>query len=157
MNVANDRRTRLWESLIALGATPEALEAAEREGRLPALATELALWPGGERITVAEAARRSGVSESVVRTALLRLGLAVPGEGEARLAAPAVDALLVLRGGADLFGEDVILQFTRVVGAACSAVAEAGAVRKTRENRLGSLSATRSFPIRKLIVADVLL
>lgn len=125
MTTADDRRELLRGSLIALGASPEELDAAEREGRLPLLATELALWPGRERITVAEAARRSGVPESIVRTALLRLGLAVPGEGEARLTAPAVDALLVFRGGADLFGEDVILQFTRVVGAACSAIAEA--------------------------------
>jgi len=119
-----DRRADLLQALLALGATAEEIGAAERENRLALLAYELTLWPDRERLTVAEAAARSGMSEDIVRAALLRLGLPDPGD-EAALATRSVDALGVLRGGMEVFGADLMLQFTRVVGAACASIAEA--------------------------------
>ncbi len=82
------------------------------------------LWPDATRLTVAEVARRAGVSEELTRRARRMFGAVDPGD-EALCRVPEIEMIGSFAAGAALFGEERTLQFTRVMGTSAAAVAEA--------------------------------
>jgi adenylate cyclase len=118
-----DERKALLEYLTERGATLERMMEAHQVASLPGVAGELALGPKPPTISVEELAATCGVPEPRVRRILLAAGLPVSdGDGLPD------DIQTVVAGfeqGSALMGEDAILAFTRVLGAAATNVAEA--------------------------------
>ncbi len=119
---AHDRRA-LLEYLTARGATEEQLVEAQRLGRLPAVAGDLVLGNGSATVSVDELARRHHVAPARVERILLAAGLPV----DAQSAVPATlePLLSAFEAGAQLMGDEAILAFSRVLGAAATNIAEA--------------------------------
>lgn len=119
---AGERRS-LLEFLTARGATTDQLVEAHRLGRLPAVAGDLVM--GAEQVTVPmhEVAARCGVPVERVPRVLLALGL--PVADDSALPEDWVALISAFEQGAALMGDDAILAFTRVVGAAAMNIAEA--------------------------------
>jgi class 3 adenylate cyclase len=118
-----DDRLALLEYLSARGATLQQLVDAERLGALPAVASELVLARRPDTLSVPEVASRVGLPLETVARVFLAAGL--PLAEDTRLP-DGLDALLsAFAQGVALMGEDAILAFTRVLGAAATNVAEA--------------------------------
>jgi adenylate cyclase len=116
-------RIALLEYLTARGATLEQMVEAHRLGGLPAVAGDLVVGSGQSALSVEEIAAGAGVTEDRVRRVLLASGL--PATVDSTLPADVVDLVSAFEQGAALMGEDAILAFTRVLGAAAITVAEA--------------------------------
>src|SRR6267142_1441602 len=106
-----EQRLELIAYLKSLGFSDEQLAA--NENRLFTLASRRVLFGDEERVTVAEIAAMAGCEESLVRKVRLAAGLREAG----------LLGSFVL--GAELLGDDVLLQFTRVLGSATAGLAEA--------------------------------
>jgi adenylate cyclase len=119
---AAERRV-LLEYLVDRGATIAQMVEAHRLGSLPGLAGELALGPEAPLVSVEDLAARCGVPAERVRRVMLAAGLPVgPGDTLPE------DLEAVVGGfelGSALMGEEAILAFSRVLGAAASNIAEA--------------------------------
>jgi len=74
-------------------------------------------------VTVDEIAARAGLPASRVTRTLLAAG--IPARHETEVPADLVSVMAAFEQGADLMGEEAILAFTRVLGAAANNVAEA--------------------------------
>ena len=116
-------RLALLEYLTARGATLEQMVEAHRLGSLPAVAGDLVVGSGRATLSVEEIAGDAGVPEDRVRRVLLAAGL--PATADSTLPADLVDVVSAFEQAAALMGDDAILAFTRVLGAAASTVAEA--------------------------------
>jgi adenylate cyclase len=116
-------RLALLEYLTARGATLEQMVEAHRLGGLPAVAGDLVVGSGRSALSVEEIAVDAGVTEDRLRRVLLASGL--PATVDSTLPADLVDVVSAFEQGAALMGEDAILAFTRVLGAAAITVAEA--------------------------------
>jgi adenylate cyclase len=116
-------RHELIAYLVGLGATLDDLER-ERD-QLPALASVLAMWPSHERVDLAEASRRSGIDPRVIVRVWRASGLLDPTDRGAVFTTRDVEMFGVLGAGIELLGEEVMIQFMRVLGAAAQRVAEA--------------------------------
>jgi class 3 adenylate cyclase len=116
-------RIALLEYLTSRGATLEQMVEAHRLGGLPAVAGDLVVGSGRSSLSVEEIAVGAGVTEDRVRRVLLAAGL--PATSDSTLPADLVDVVAAFEQGAALMGDDAILAFTRVLGAAASTVAEA--------------------------------
>jgi len=116
-------RLELIEYLLSLGATiQDILEAGDD---LPVVASMVAMRPGKERLTLAEAADRAGVPVETARRIWRAGGLPEP-EPDAHACTEAdVEVLRTFLAGQELFGETVTLQMARVVGSAVARVADA--------------------------------
>jgi adenylate cyclase len=90
---------------------------------LPALVSDLAFRPG-DRLTFADAVERTGLDPEVIRKVNLAAGLPNLGEGSV-FTHEEVTTLLIFRAGIELFGEDAVLQFTRVIAASLIRIADA--------------------------------
>jgi adenylate cyclase len=88
------------------------------------LAGDLAVRPG-ERMTLAEAAKRAGVSPELVARARVASGLAPVTPEEAAFTLGDVESFVNFAAAAAIFGEKAMLQFIRVVGASVARIAEA--------------------------------
>jgi adenylate cyclase len=119
---ADDRRA-LLEYLTARGASLEQMAEAHRLGSLPAVAGELATETDVPQVTVKEIAERSGIDVPRVQRALLAAG--IPATPDTELPADLVDFMAAFEQGSELMGDDAILAFTRVMGAAAMSIAEA--------------------------------
>jgi class 3 adenylate cyclase len=119
---ADDRRAVL-EYLRVRGATTTQMVEAHRIGNLPGLAGDLVVGKGRASLSVREVARRSQVAEVRVRRVLLAAGFSV--EAETELPDDLVELMGAFEQGASLMGDDAILAFTRVLGAASTNIAEA--------------------------------
>ncbi|MEA2277322.1 MAG: adenylate cyclase [Solirubrobacteraceae bacterium] len=118
-------RKRLLERLREAGCGEGEIERAEREGRLPALAVELALGGKG-RHTLTQVARSSGLDTAFLRELMQAVGRPNPARGErvftdddvehARLIKQLVDAGLPRRE---------LLEVGRVIGQGMAQAAEA--------------------------------
>jgi adenylate cyclase len=118
----DDQRLGLIAYLQSVGFTDSQIAA--NEGRLLSLASRRVLFGDEERLTVAEIAARAGCDESLVRKVRLAEGL--PDGGEEAVCSPReVEAMASFILGAALLGEEVALQFTRVLGNASAGLAEA--------------------------------
>jgi adenylate cyclase len=116
-------RLALLQYLTEHGATVEQMVVAHRMGTLPGVASDLVTQGRTDLITVTELAFRCGLSTSRVMRALLAAG--IPAEAETLVPADLGALLAAFEQGAALMGEDAILAFTRVLGAAAINVAEA--------------------------------
>ena len=116
-------RIALLEYLTARGATLEQMVEAHRLGRLPGVAGDLVVGTGRSVLSVEEIAAGADVTEDRVRRVLLAAGL--PATADSTLPADLVDLMSAFEQGASLMGEDAILAFTGVLGAAAITVAEA--------------------------------
>jgi adenylate cyclase len=117
-------RLALLEYLVELGATIDDL-VAEQPDELPVLALSLGLWPDRTRLTLAEAAERAGVDEELLRRVWRASGFVDPGPDMRVVTAADVELYKMLNLVIDFVGEDAMVQFVRVLGAAADRVADA--------------------------------
>jgi adenylate cyclase len=117
------QRHQLIAYLVDLGATLDDL--VREENQLPALASVLTLWPSRERVDLAEVSRRSGIDARVIARVWRASGLLDPSDRGAVFTTRDVEMFSVLGVGIELLGEEVMIQFMRVLGSAAQRVAEA--------------------------------
>ncbi len=134
---AQDRR-ELLEYLTSVGCTVD--ELVESSDRLMRLASRRVLFGTEPRMTVAELAERSGCAVELVRRVRLAAGLPDPGD-EAACSTLEIGLIESFAVGASVFGEEVTLQFTRVLGNAATGIAEAA---------LATFAVNRSLPLLAL-------
>jgi adenylate cyclase len=114
----------LLEYMIGQGASIDDLVAAAPNG-FPLLASRLALWGTGERLTLDEAADRLGVDRASILRTWRAAGFPEP-EPNAQVFTPGDLAMFEIMGaGLEYLGEEVIIQLIRVLGAASARVADA--------------------------------
>jgi class 3 adenylate cyclase len=112
-------RLALLRHLTEQGFTLDEMVEADRDGRLVTLAVERLVSPG-TGMTLAEAARRTGVAPELIERGQRALGLP-PIEGPEYTEPP----IAVFGAAASFFGEDEALQFTRVLGSSIARVLDA--------------------------------
>jgi class 3 adenylate cyclase len=134
---AADRRG-LLEYLTSVGCTVDEL-VANADG-LMRLASRRVLFGTEPRLTVAELAERSGCDIALVRRVRLAAGLPDPGD-EPACSSLEIGLMQSFAVGAEVLGEDVTLQFTRVLGNAATGIAEAA---------LATFAVNRSLPLLAL-------
>lgn len=117
-----DDRLALLRYLTDRGASIDQMVDAHAQGNLPAVASDLVVRKD-ELVTVSEVAARSGVSLDRVLRVLLAAG--IPAEPETEVPAKAIDLMAAFERGSALMGEEAILAFTRLLGAAAIQIAEA--------------------------------
>jgi adenylate cyclase len=117
-----DQHGGLITYLQSVGFTDEQIAA--NAGRLLSLVSRRVLFGDEERVTVAEIASMAGCDEALVRKVRLASGL--PDGGDAAVCSPReAEVMTSFILGATVFGEEVVLQFTRVIGNAAAGLAEA--------------------------------
>jgi adenylate cyclase len=116
-------RLGLLGYLTARGATVEQMVEAHRVGALPGVAGELVTQGRTGMVSVADIAERCGLPVSRVMRILLAAG--IPVERDTQVPADLETLMSAFEQGAALMGEEAILAFTRVLGAAANNVAEA--------------------------------
>lgn len=131
---AADRR-ELLEYLTSVGCTVD--EMAENADGLMRLASRRVLFGTEPRLTVAELAARSGCDVGMVRRVRLAAGLPDPGD-EPACSTLEIAMMQSFALGVSVLGEEVTLQFTRVLGNAASGIAEAA---------LATFAVNRSLPL----------
>src|SRR5689334_5646969 len=119
-----DAQRALASYLLDRGIPVDELRAAHAEGSIAHFVADAALWPDRSRATVAELAERAGVDVELARRARRMIGLADPGD-EARCHEREVEYFAAFGAGVALFGEELTLQFARVLGTSAAAIAEA--------------------------------
>ena len=123
LDPAADDRLELLRYLTERGATTEQMVEAHGMGALPAVAGELVTLGRSGTVSVADIAQRCGLSISRVMRILLAAG--IPAERDTQVPADLERLMSAFEQGAALMGEEAILAFTRVLGAAANNVAEA--------------------------------
>jgi adenylate cyclase len=120
-----DQRHALLEYLTGLGLSVHDIKEAMAGHGLSQLAADRVLWgDSGPTLRTSEAARQAGLSEQAFSRIVRAAGM--PDAGDAPVFRDAdVELFRAFAAGAAIFGEEAILQFTRVVGAAAARVAEA--------------------------------
>jgi adenylate cyclase len=119
---AEERRAVL-DYLTERGATIAQMVDAQRTGNLPGVAGDLVVGQGRSTLSVGEMAGRAGVSPERLRRVLLAAGLPVTDDGA--LPDDLIEVMGGFEQGASLLGDEAILAFTRVLGAAATNIAEA--------------------------------
>jgi class 3 adenylate cyclase len=117
-----EQRRELIGYLQSVGFTDEQIAA--NDDSLVGLAARRVLFGDEKRVTVAEIAAMAGCDESLVRRVRLASGLPDVGD-EPVCSIREAEVMTSFVVGASVFGEEVTLQFLRVVGAATASVAEA--------------------------------
>lgn len=118
-------RLALLEYLTARGATIEQMVEAHAIGNLPGVASDLVIERNAPTATVRDVAASADVPIQTVLRALLAAG--VPAEPDTEVPAELTGFLDAFKEGAALMGDEAILAFIRVLGAAATNIAE-GAV-----------------------------
>lgn len=108
--------------LILAGVDPTEVDEIDEE-RAPAVLRDRLLWGDDQPITLAELAERSGLDLEVCRRARMLMGLPDPGD-EPVCRTVEIESFQGFAAGIELYGEEAILQFTRVLGSAMATVAE---------------------------------
>jgi class 3 adenylate cyclase len=116
-------RLELLQWLAARGATLAQMQDALRHGWLTGLGGDLVLHPG-ERYTLDEAAQMSGLPAERLRELCLAVGLPL-GPDDRLLTPDSVGMFRFFTGASELFGEEPLLRFLRIVGSALARIAEA--------------------------------
>jgi class 3 adenylate cyclase len=117
-----EQRLELLELLVSLGASADDLLAYRDE--LPGLAAVVALR-GGKAVTLAEAAKRSGLPEAKVRLLSRAAGFVDPGPDDRVLSEKFIGVAEAIAAAEAVFGEEAVLQLIRVMGSAMARVADA--------------------------------
>ncbi len=118
-----DERRALLEYLTERGATLEQMVEAYRLDGLPGVAGGLVLGRPPATLSLEEVAARHGVSVQRVERVLLAVGL--PVDADSKLPEYLIPLMSAFEQGVALMGEEAILAFMRVLGAAATNVAEA--------------------------------
>jgi adenylate cyclase len=118
-----DERLALLQFLSERGATIDQMVEAHRQGSLPAVASDIVVRGDDRLVSVKEVAARSGISLERVLRVLLSTGL--PVEADTEVSEHVIDLLSAFETGSELMGDEAILAFTRVLGAAAIQIAEA--------------------------------
>ena len=113
-----DERRALLEYLSARGATLEQMAVAHRLGSLPGVAGELVIGIGTQPaiLSLEEVAARYGIPVERVQRVLLAVGL--PVGADTKVPEGLGSLMVAFEQGVALMGEEAILAFTRVLGAA---------------------------------------
>ena len=114
-------RLALLRHLAAQGISVDAMRSAAAVGSLHAAASDVSVRPG-ERRTVEQIAAAAGLSVDLLRRVVVAAGLRIP-DDDYRDSDEHTFRLFAL--GAELFGEEPTLRFTRVMGSALAGIAEA--------------------------------
>jgi adenylate cyclase len=114
----------LLDYLVSLGATIDELVSA-RPGELPLLASTIALWGDGPRLTLAEVAAAADVEPALIARTWRAAGFPDPDPDSLIFSERDVEILAVMQAGIELLGEEVTIQMARVLGAAAARVADA--------------------------------
>jgi adenylate cyclase len=117
-------RLALLDWLTERGITLDQMVEAHERLHLTGIAGDLALRPG-ERFTPAEIAERAGLSVEDVQRLTLAIGRPVVDPAERAFTPADVEVFGMFRAAADLFGEEPLLQFVRVVGSSLGRIADA--------------------------------
>lgn len=117
-----DQRLALLRYLSDRGASLDQMVEAHAQGNLPAVASDLVV-PKNELVPASEVAARSGVSLDRVLRVLLAAG--IPAEPDTEVPAKTIDLMAAFEQGSALMGDEAILAFTRLLGAAAIQIAEA--------------------------------
>lgn len=118
-----EERLALLTYLTERGATVEQMVEAHRDQSLPGLAGQLLWARQAPPISIAELAARGGATVEMAQRALLAAGMPVDAKSE--LPAELVSLVSAFVHGAAIMGEEPVLAFSRVLGAAAINVAEA--------------------------------
>ena len=118
-----EQKLELIAHLQERGATIQQMAAADRDGRLLAVAADLAMFDFGVPMTIEEVASAADVP--VERVMRVRLARGLPAEPGASLPAWAPEDVAGFDLGAAFFGEGPILAFSRVMGASAARIGEA--------------------------------
>lgn len=117
-----DERLALLRYLSDRGASIEQMVEAHAQGNLPAVASDLVVRKD-ELVRASEVAARSGISLDRVLRVLLAAGISA--EPDTEVPAKAIDLMAAFEQGSALMGDEAILAFTRLLGAAAIQIAEA--------------------------------
>src|SRR5437660_1159391 len=112
----------LLEYLVELGATADDLVAFRDQ--LPGLASVVAIR-GGAALTLAEVAEQSGLSEANLRRLVRAGGFPDPGPDDRVFSDQFAGLAAGMIAAETLFGEEAVLQLTRVMGSAMARLANA--------------------------------
>ena len=123
LDPAAAERLALLEYLSGRGATIEQMVEAHGKGTLPGVAGDLVTLVRTETVTVADLAERSGYPVQRVMRALLAAG--IPARRDTEVPADLASLMAAFESGSAILGEEAILAFTRVLGAAANNIAEA--------------------------------
>lgn len=123
LDPAAAERLALLEYLTERGATIEQMVEAHRMGTLPGVAGDLVIQGRSEMVTVADIAARSGMPVPRVMRVLLAAG--IPAQRDTEVPANLAALMAAFEQAAAILGEEAILAFTRVLGAAAINIAEA--------------------------------
>jgi adenylate cyclase len=125
LDPAAAERRALLEYLTERGATIEQMVEAHQLGTLPGVMGDLVIQSHTttDTATVAEIAARGGVPVSRVMRVLLAAG--IPAQRDTEVPVDLTALMAAFERGAAIMGEEAILAFTRVLGAAANNIAEA--------------------------------
>ena len=145
-------RNQITARLMLAGVDGQRIAAVEGE-ELLSLIRSTVLWGGQPPLTLAHVAEAAGIDLELARRARMLMGLPDPGD-EAVCRHEEIEVFRGLGAGAELFGVEPILQFTRVIGSAMAQVGE-GALsvfaRALEDARLGP--AAQKHPDRYALAA----
>jgi adenylate cyclase len=117
-----DERLALLRYLSDRGATLDQMVEAHAQGNLPAVASDLVVRRN-ELVPASEVAAQSGISLDRLLRVLLAAG--IPAEPDTEIPVKTIDLLSAFEQGSALMGDEAILAFTRLLGAAAIQIAEA--------------------------------
>lgn len=108
--------------LMIAGVDPLELDHVDESNAIALLRDRL-VWGDDQPVTLAEVAERAGLDVEICRRARMLMGLPDPGD-EPVCRTQEIETFRGFAEGIERYGEDAILQFTRVLGSAMAAVAE---------------------------------
>jgi adenylate cyclase len=114
-------RLALLEHLVAQGVPIDAMQKADAIGSLHSAASDSTVRPG-ERRTIEQVADAAGISVDLLRRVVIAAGIRVA-DDDFRDADEQTFRLFAV--GAQLFGDEPLLRFTRVMGTALAGIADA--------------------------------
>jgi len=118
-------RRELLAYFAERGVTEGQMVAALEGNRLTSLVGDLTIRPGRDRYTREEAAAEVGIEPDQVDRIWRSAGLPSVAPGTPHYSDDDVEALRAFSLGSDLFGDDAVHRFSRVMGTSLSRVAEA--------------------------------
>jgi class 3 adenylate cyclase len=119
-----DDRLALLNWLAEHGVTIDQMVQAHERLHLTGIAGDLALRPG-DRMTCDELAAQAGLTVDEVQRLTLAIGRPVADPAQRAFTAADVEAFALFKTAAQLFGEQPLLQFVRVIGSSLGRIADA--------------------------------
>jgi adenylate cyclase len=114
-------RLKLLEHLHAAGVTIPQMVSALEQGSLHAALTDMLIRPG-RAMTAVEVSAETGISVELLHRITLAAGVPIRDDGYRE---SDLDIFRLFGSGSGMFGEELILQFTRAVGSSMARIADA--------------------------------